>query len=62
MRRPEVVGDAMDLDRPVVEHAERHELLHDLGLDEAGVLKTIYDLVEKAKTLKPKAWSKELSA
>jgi 1-deoxy-D-xylulose-5-phosphate synthase len=45
-----------------VEHAERHELLHDLGLDEAGVLKTIYDLVEKAKTLKPKAWSKELSA
>ncbi len=45
-----------------VEHAERHELLHDLGLDEAGVLKTIYGLVEKAKTLKPKAWSKELSA
>lgn len=45
-----------------VEHAERHELLHDLGLDEAGILKTIYGLVEKAKTLKPKAWSKELSA
>ncbi|HMP16035.1 MAG TPA: hypothetical protein PKD72_03350, partial [Gemmatales bacterium] len=45
-----------------VEHGERHELLHDLGLDEPGILKTIYSLVEKAQTLKPKAWTKERSA
>lgn len=45
-----------------VEHAERHELLHDLGLDEAGVMQTVIRLTERAKTLKPKAWSKELTA
>lgn len=45
-----------------VEHAERHELLHDLGLDEAGLMQTILKLTEKAKTLKPKAWSKERTA
>ncbi|MFO0812655.1 MAG: 1-deoxy-D-xylulose-5-phosphate synthase [Gemmatales bacterium] len=45
-----------------VEHAERHELLHDLGLDEAGVMQTVIRLTERAKTLKPKAWTKELTA
>jgi 1-deoxy-D-xylulose-5-phosphate synthase len=45
-----------------VEHAERHELLHDLGLDEAGVMQTVIRLTERAKTLKPKTWTKELTA
>jgi 1-deoxy-D-xylulose-5-phosphate synthase len=45
-----------------VEHGERHELLHDLGLDEAGLSQTILKLTERAKTLKPKAWSKERTA
>lgn len=45
-----------------VEHAERHELLHDLGLDEAGLTSTVIRLTEKAKTLKPKAWTKERTA
>ena len=45
-----------------VEHGERHELLHDLGLDEAGLMATILKLTEKAKTLKPKAWTKERTA
>ena len=45
-----------------VEHAERHELLHDLGLDEPGLMATILKLTEKAKTLKPKAWTKEKTA
>ena len=45
-----------------VEHAERHELLHDLGLDEAGITKKVIELVEKSRKLKPKAWSKERTA
>jgi 1-deoxy-D-xylulose-5-phosphate synthase len=45
-----------------VEHGERHELLHDLGLDEAGIKATALRLVERATTLKPKAWTKERTA
>lgn len=45
-----------------VEHGERHELLHDLGLDEAGITKKVIELVEKSRKLKPKAWSKERTA
>ena len=45
-----------------VEHGERAELLHDLGLDEAGLTATVLRLVERAKTLKPKAWSRERTA
>lgn len=45
-----------------VEHGERHELLHDLGIDEPGILATIYRLMDKTKMLKPKAWTKEKTA
>lgn len=45
-----------------VEHGERHELLHDLGMDEPGLMTMILKLTEKAKTLKPKAWTKERTA
>ena len=33
-----------------------------LGLDEVGLMATIIKLTEKAKTLKPKAWTKERTA
>ncbi len=45
-----------------VEHGERHELLHDLGLDQAGLMATVLRLTEKTKMLKPKAWTKERTA
>jgi 1-deoxy-D-xylulose-5-phosphate synthase len=45
-----------------VEHGERGELLHDLGLDEAGITATVLRLVERSKTLKPKAWTRERTA
>jgi 1-deoxy-D-xylulose-5-phosphate synthase len=45
-----------------VEHGERSELLHDLGLDETGVRAKVMELVEKTRTLKSPAWAKEHTA
>jgi 1-deoxy-D-xylulose-5-phosphate synthase len=45
-----------------IEHGERNELLHDLGLDEAGIGAKIVELTEKRRLLKPAAWSKEQTA
>jgi 1-deoxy-D-xylulose-5-phosphate synthase len=45
-----------------IEHGERNELLHDLGLDEAGIAAKVVELAEKTRTLKSPAWAKEQTA